>query len=48
MCQINAVIYLFVYAFAILFIKIGVTYTKPLLLPPEVVIGGFGKIQVGK
>ena len=27
-------------------IKIGGTYTKPLLLPPEVAIGGFGKIQV--
>lgn len=27
-------------------IKIGGTYTKPLLLPPEVAIGGFGRIQV--
>lgn len=29
-----------------LFIKVGGTYTKPLLLPPEVAIGGFGRIQV--
>ena len=28
------------------FIKIGGAYTKPLLLPPEVAIGGFGKIQI--
>ena len=26
--------------------KIGGTYTKPLLLPPEVAIGGFGRILV--
>ena len=47
MCLINAVICFFVYVYVILFIKIGGTYTKPLLLPPEVAIGGFGKIQVG-
>jgi len=25
---------------------IGGTYTKPMLLPPEVAIGGLGKLQV--
>jgi len=27
-------------------LQIGGTYTKPMLLPPEVAIGGLGKVQV--
>ena len=30
----------------IFFLQIGGTYTKPMLLPPEVAIGGLGKLQV--
>jgi 2-oxoisovalerate dehydrogenase E2 component (dihydrolipoyl transacylase) len=28
------------------FLKIGGTYMKPVILPPEVAIGALGKIQV--
>lgn len=49
-CQLSVrkkspIIEFFYNSFFVFFFKVGGTYTKPVILPPQVVIGAIGKIQ---